>query len=255
MASSLAACGRDGGNSSPSPNLPPRTCVMGFSALPPRLDPALVTRVVDLWARRGDAGLVLQEPPWTEPLAGADPESLVRANPLGVASYFRGKGLRIFASIDPTNGLDRARDSTALVAAGRSLADPDVRELYRRYVGAFATLVRPEALAVASETNLIRASAPPRLYGSLVAAANLAAAEARQRDPSLRLLITVQVEVARGRLPGGWEPESPRIAPTFRSCRPWASRRIPISSAPPIPTSCPSSTTRSWWRARRCRST
>src|SRR5262249_36292275 len=41
------------------------------------------------------------------------------------------------------------------------------------------------------------------LYAGVVAAANLAAAEARLRDPSLRLMITVQVEVASGRLPGG----------------------------------------------------
>lgn len=176
---------------------------MGFSAVPPRLDPALLTRVVDLWARRADGGLILQEPPWAELLSGQDPGSLVRANPLQLANYFRGKGLRIIASIDPTNGLDRASESEALVAAGRSLAEPEVRELYRRYVGAVVSLVRPDALAVASETNLIRAIAPPRVYSGLVAATNLAAAEARQRDPSLRLLITVQVEVANGALPGG----------------------------------------------------
>src|SRR5262249_9382973 len=67
----------------------------------------------------------------------------------------------------------------------------------------FVTLVRPEVLVVASETNLIRALAPPRVYEGVVAAAHLAAAEARQRDPSLRLLISIQVEVAYGRLPGG----------------------------------------------------
>jgi hypothetical protein len=201
--SALAACGGDGAATGPSSTLPPRPYVMGFSAIPPRLDPALIPPVVDLWARRADAGLVLQDPPWAELLAGVDAETLVRANPLGVATYFRGKGLRIIASIDPGNGLDRAHESAALVAAGRSLAEPAVQELYRRYVGAFVTLVRPEAVTLASETNLIRALSPPPVYAGLAAAANLAAAEARQRDPSLRLMITVQVEVASGRLPGG----------------------------------------------------
>jgi hypothetical protein len=202
----LAVTGCGGGDASPSPSAPtllPRTYVMGFSAIPPRLDPALVARNVDLWAQRADAGLVLQEPPWAELLAGQDPETLVRANPLGIANYFRGKGLRVIGSVDPTNGLDRASDSAALVAAGRSLAEPAVRDLYRRYVGAFVALVRPEALVVASETNLIRAVAPAGVYTGVVAAASVAAAEARQRDPSLRLLISVQVEVANGRLPGG----------------------------------------------------
>jgi hypothetical protein len=180
-----------------------RSYVMGFAAIPPRLDPALVQPVVDLWAQRADAGIVLQSPPWAELLAGGDPEELVRANPLGIATYFRSKGLRVVASIDPTNGLDRSQDSPALVALGRSLAEHGVQGLYRRYVGAFVTIVRPEALVVASETNLVRAIASPGLYHGLVKAANAAAAEARQRDPSVRLMISVQVDVANGRLPGG----------------------------------------------------
>jgi len=203
IAAALAACGGDGGNVVTNPTLPPRTYVMGFSAVPPRFDAALVPPVVDLFARRADAGLVLQEPPWAELLSGGDPEALVRANPLGIADYFRAKGLRVVASIDPADGLDRSRDSPALVAAGRRLAEPEVRDLYRRYVGAFVTLVRPEALTLASETNLIRAVAPASVYGGVVAAANLAAAEARLRAPALPLMITVQVDVASGRLPGG----------------------------------------------------
>lgn len=201
----LAACGdgTGGGGAGDGPAGPPRAYVMGFSAIPPRFDPAQVPAVVDLFARRADAGLVLQEPPWAELLAGQDPEALVRANPFGVADYFRGKGLRIVASIDPADGLDRSRESPALLAAGRRLAEPEVRELYRRYVGAFVTLVRPEALTLASETNLIRAIAPPDVYAAVVAAANAAAAEARQRDPGLPLMVTVQVDVANGRLPGG----------------------------------------------------
>ena len=89
------------------------------------------------------------------------------------------------------------------MAARRSLAEPEVRQLYRRYVGAFVRLLRPKALTVASETNLIRALAPASVYAAVVAAGNEAAAEARAQDPALRLMITVQVEVANGRLPGG----------------------------------------------------
>jgi hypothetical protein len=109
----------------------------------------------------------------------------------------------VVASIDPTNGLDRASEGAALVAAGRSLAEPAVRALFRRYVGAFVDLVRPEALAVASETNLVRAIAPPRVYAAVVAAGNEATAEARLRSATMLLMITVQVEVANGRLTGG----------------------------------------------------
>jgi hypothetical protein len=192
----VMSCG--GGDDAPS-----RTYVMGFSPIPARFDPSLVGRTLDMWALRADAGIVLQEPPWAELLAGQDPEALVRANPLGIAELFRAKGLRIIGSIDPTNGLDRRSESGALVAAGRSLSEPAVRELYRRYVGAFVRLVRPERLTVASETNLVRATAPAAVYAAVVAAANAAAAEARGQDPALQLMITIQVEVANGRLPGG----------------------------------------------------
>jgi hypothetical protein len=204
LAASLlsGSCGGEG-MPSPDPTPSPRSYVMGFSPIPTRFDAALVAPTVDMWARRADAGLVLQEPPWTELLAGRDPEALVRANPLEIANYFRSKGLRILGSIDPTNGLDRAVDAAPLVAAGRSLAEPAVREAYRRYVAAFVRLVRPEALTVASETNLVRVAAPASLYAAVVAAANEAAAAARLQDPAVRLMITVQVEVANGRLPGG----------------------------------------------------
>lgn len=176
---------------------------MGFTAIPPRPDNALAIRTVDLWATRADAGLLLYDPPWERLLAGDDPAALVRANELGLASYYRGKGLRIVASIDATNGLDRAADSPGLQAVGRSLTEPAVRDAYVRYVGAFAAVIRPEYLSVASETNLVRAIAPPALYAALVDAAGRAAAEAKRSSPSTRVFSTVQVEVAWGRLVPG----------------------------------------------------
>jgi hypothetical protein len=177
---------------------------MGFTAFPPRFgDDSLVIRTVDLWATRADAGLLLYDPPWERLLAGEDPAALVGANELGLARYFRGKGLRIVASIDATNGLDRAADAPGLQAIGRSLREPAVREAYVRYVAAFAALIQPEYLSVASETNLVRAIAPPALYDALVDAAGRAAAAARAASPATRVFTTVQVEVAWGRLVPG----------------------------------------------------
>lgn len=198
----LAACGGNASDPSATPGSTPRSYRMGFSSIPPRNDMALALRSIDLWTRRADAALVLTDPPWEQLLAGQEPESLVRALQLELVNYYRGKGLRIIGSIDATDGLNRAADAAALVAAGRSLREPEIRELHRRYVGAFVSILRPEALAVASETNLVRAIAPAGLYEALVAAGNSAAAEARGRDPALRLFITVQVETARGRLGG-----------------------------------------------------
>lgn len=178
---------------------------MGFTGFPPRQgDLPLILRTIDLWATRADTALLLYDPPWARLLAGEDPEALVRANELGLANYYRGKGLRIVATIDATNGLDRSADSPGLQALGRSLTEPAVRDAYVRYVGAFASVIRPEYLSVASETNLVRAAAPPALYAALVDAGNRAAAEAKRVAPSTRVFATVQVEVAWGRLvPGG----------------------------------------------------
>lgn len=197
----VAGCGGDPAEA-PGPAVATRHYRMGFSGIPPRNDVPLALRAIDLWGQRADAALVLTDPPWEQLLAGQDPEFLVRALQLELVNYYRSKGLRIIGSIDPTDGLNRSADSPALLAAGRSLRDPAVRELFRRYVGAFVSVLRPEAVSVASETNLVRAAAPAGLYAALVAAGNAAAAEARARDAGVRVFITLQVETAQGRLGG-----------------------------------------------------
>jgi hypothetical protein len=199
LAAGLCGCGASVATD-PTPAATPRTFVMGFTPIPPRQDNALALRTIDLWATRADAGVLLYEPPWPQLLAGQDAAALVRANELGLANYYRGKGLRLVASIDPTNGLDRSAEAPGLAALGRSLAEPSVQAAYARYVAAFASVIRPEYLGVASETNLVRAAAPPALYQGVVDAA--AAGEARRAAPATRLYATVQVEVAWGRLGG-----------------------------------------------------
>lgn len=185
----------------PTP-LPPRTYFMGFSSIPPRFDSSLVVPVVQLWARRSDAGLILNEPPWEYLLSGGDAALAVRTLTLPLADFYRGLGLRVVVSIDPTNGLDRSADSSPLVAAGRSLTDPAVRALYYAYVAAMDSIVHPEYLGLASETNLVRAIAPASLYQAEVTAADSAAKIVRTFDATVKLFTTVQVEVAWGRLTG-----------------------------------------------------
>lgn len=189
----------------PSSPSPPRTYRMGFSPFPPRPELPLLQTTMDLWSPRADAGLILVDPPWAALLAGSDPDSLIRSNQLGIASYMRSKGLRlIVVSLDPTNGLDRSAESPALVAAGRSLAEPEVRELYRRYATAMDTIVRPDYMGLASETNLVRAAAPSAVYAAVVEAADAAAASVRAVDPAAKLYTTIQVEVAWGKPNGSF---------------------------------------------------
>jgi hypothetical protein len=70
------------------------------------------------------------------------------------------------------------------------------------------TIIHPDYLGVASETNLIRAIAPAPVYNAVVAAAGLAATNVAVHDSSAKLYTTVQVETAWGRLAG---PSGPYV--------------------------------------------
>ncbi|MFN8548693.1 MAG: hypothetical protein U0527_12205 [Candidatus Eisenbacteria bacterium] len=192
----LHACTRPERISGPTAT---RSFAMGCSWFPPRPDLGLALQVADLSAQYSDHALILVGVPWDSLLDGRPAERLVRGNELGLAEYYRAKGLDVVVSIDPTNGFDRASEAPALSARHRSLADPAVQTLYRSYALAIATLLRPEYLGLASETNLVRGIAPDSLYQGLRIAANGAAGDVRVAVPSTKLFVTVQVEFAWGR--------------------------------------------------------
>lgn len=198
----LAGCGDDK-KSLIKPPAVTRTYFMGFSSFPPRPTIQSIIETIDAFAPHSDAALIVTEPPWDSLLAGRSPDSLIRNNQLGLASYFRSKGLtRIVVTVDPTNGLDRASDSAPLQAVGRSLTEPAIQALFRGYVVAMDTLIHPDYISVASETNLIRAAAPTTLYDAVRQVANDAYADIRAHDGTVKVFTTVQVETAWGRLGG-----------------------------------------------------
>jgi hypothetical protein len=195
----LAVGGCAKSNSPTAPGVT-RSYFMGFSAIPPRPDFALELQTLDAWVPHADAGLILNEVPWDSLLAGTRADSIVLRQQKGLADYYRARGLRVIVSLDPTNGLDRSADSAPLVAAGHSLTEPAMRNLYRAYAVALDTLLHPDYFSVGSETNLIRAIAPASLYSAVVANAAQAASAIRAFDSKVKLYTTVQVEVAWGRL-------------------------------------------------------
>ena len=195
-ASLLGACGTSG--TSPGA-APPRTYRMGFSGIPPRPDFTLLLQTLEMFTSRADAAIMSNEAPWDSLLAGVPPDSFVRRQQLPLAQYYRGKGLRVWVYLDPANGLDRGGESAPLVAAGRSITEPAIQQLYRDYAVALDTLVRPDVFGVVLETNLIRAAAPAPLYAAIRQAANDAAADIRAHDATVRLSASVQVETAWGK--------------------------------------------------------
>ncbi len=201
----LAGCSKKVGGPKVTPP-PPRTYLMGFSGIPPRADFAQQVAAIDMWGLRADGAIMSDEVPWDSLLAGVRPDSFVMRNQLGLAQYYRGKGHRLVVMIDPANGLNRAGESTPLVNAGRSIAEPAIQQLYRRYAVALDTLLRPDELGLALETNLIRLAAPAPLYAAVRQLANDAAADVRAHDASVRLMVSVQVDAAWGRFapPGAY---------------------------------------------------
>ncbi len=199
LAVGILGCGDGAG---PAPR--PRPFLMGFSAIPPRMDAAIVVPAINLWAQRADAAIIHASPPWAAMLGGVAPAVAVDDVQVPLASYFRAKGLALVFTVDATDGLNRAAEAPELVTLGRSVTDTLVQRLYREWVYAVADKLRPEYLGLVAETNLIKAAAPDSVYQALVVMANAVASQIRDSALPSQLYVSVQVETAWGRLtPGG----------------------------------------------------
>src|SRR5690242_4109508 len=152
-----------------------RTYRMGFSALAPRLTIPEVLRSVDSVQRHADGYLMELDAPWASLLADTSAALLVRRDQLPLAQLFRQHDTPTVVTLDVTNGLDRSRESRVLDSLKRSIAEPAVQRVYREYVLAFDSIVHPDWLALAMETNLIRFAAPDSVYRSVVTMTNAAA--------------------------------------------------------------------------------
>jgi len=195
----LSACGSDPAG----PARPARSYLMGFSAFPPRPDTALVLPTLTLATQHSDAALIQLGIPWQILLDGVPAAEEVRTVRLPLANFYRAVGQPIAVALDVSDGLNRAEEAPELIAAGRSITEPAVQSLYREYVNAVDTILHPEFLSLAAETNLIRAAAAAPVYAAVVAMAAAAAGDLRARGTLSRLVVSVQVEAAWGGLQGG----------------------------------------------------
>lgn len=100
-------------------------------------------------------------------------------------------------------GLNRATDAASLVALHKSIAQKDIQALYCTYVLAMDSILKPDHLGLAVETNAIRDNAPDSVYQGIKTAASQVVAELRKRNSSVPLSISVQVEWAWGLFSGG----------------------------------------------------
>src|ERR1051325_4982412 len=205
LAGAAVVCKPEDGSTSPTSSVTPRTFRMGFSALPPRLTNESVLATVDAWSKRGDAALMHISVPFKALLTGTSATAYVNASDLPLETLYRGKGFPIIYVVDITDGLNRALEAPELVAMKRSITEPAVQLAYRQYVQAVVSLIRPEYLGLAAETNLIRVAAPAPLSAALVQMTNAAAADVRAvggTQPTL--FVSVQADVAWGPPPAAY---------------------------------------------------
>jgi hypothetical protein len=201
----LVSCGDSSG-----PEEPSRSYRMGFSGFPPRFEFDLAIRAIDMWSARADAAIMHISVPWKGLLEGLSPDSLLTLDGIGLAQYYASKELALTVMIDVTDGLTAPRK--LMVALDRSITEPAVQQLYRRFALAVAARLSPDYLGLAAETNLIRLAAPTQVYQAVVAMTNAASLELRAPGSSPTLFVSVQVETAWGRLQGsnryiGIEPD------------------------------------------------
>jgi hypothetical protein len=197
VASLPGACDDDSG-----PDPKPRGYVMGFSAIPPTADESQLLATLALATQHSDAGLIQLSIPWAVLLDGTAAPVEVRTVRLPLVQYYRGRGCKIVVALDVTDGLNRGAEAPELVTLRRSITEPAVQQLYREYVSAVDTILQPEYLSLAAETNLIRLVAGDPIYSSVVAMVNAAATEQRALATTSKLMVSVQVETAWGRLQG-----------------------------------------------------
>ena len=200
LAMAAASCSKKGTD---APGVPPRTYMMGFMAGGPGSDFNVELQAIQMWNTRSDAAMFFSEPPWDSLLAGTRPDSIVMRNQLALANYYHGNGKKVVILIDPGNGLNRGSDSDKLVAAGRSIQEPAIRQLFYRYAVAMDTLLHPDYFGASAETNLIRSMSPAPLYQAVVTIADTCTQKVRAVDPAVTLFSTVQVDWAWGLLGNG----------------------------------------------------
>jgi hypothetical protein len=162
----------------------------------------VLLRALQMWSARADLAIIHEELPWTALLGGESVDAILDRDKQGLIDYYRGHDLALVFVADLTDGLSRGEEPPQLRTLGRSILEPEVQRVFHAYVMAFVRRFRPEFVALSAETNLVRAIAPRPLYDAVAVIANAAADSISRLDDPPAIGVTVQVEVAWGRLVG-----------------------------------------------------
>lgn len=178
----------------------PRTYRMGFSPIPPKMDMQSALKNLDEWGKRADGAIDHRDVPWKFMLEGGKPEEFLKKEVLDLMAAFRQKKYLIVCTVDPGDGIDRAKEAKPLREMNRSIAEPAVQKVYVDYVEAFARSVKPDYLGLGSEVNLLEANFPEKTKAGMLKMCAEAAERVKKVSPETKLYVSVQVDWAWGKL-------------------------------------------------------
>lgn len=146
-----------------------------------------------------EMAIVQNAVPWEPLLAGAPMDSLIQ-DQAQLTDLLASKGLDLIYLVDPLDGLDRTREADNLLALGRSILEPEIRQLHDEWVRQITARVRPAYMGLASEINTLAALGDPVLYAEILSMINALAPQVRQISPGTQVFVSFQVDQANGRL-------------------------------------------------------
>lgn len=181
--------------------VPTRPYRMGFANSAPRFDNINLTlQVLNTWTTRADAAIISDQVPWDSLYKGKDTKKYIADHYLALVQFYRSKNFELWIFIDPANGLDRSADASDLAALGKSIADNDAQQIYRRFAFLMDSILQPDHLGLALETNLIRDLSTASVYSGIKTAASAAAATIQTYDQNVKLSVSIQADHAWGKM-------------------------------------------------------
>ena len=177
-----------------------RTYRMGFQSSAPRYDFNTLIQCLNMWTQRADAAIISSEVPWDSLYAGVSPVDYVTNNYTGLVNYYRNKQLKLWIYMDPANGMNRAANSDKLITIGKSITQMDAQLKYERFLFVMDSMLQPEHIGFAIETNAIRALAPDSIYQAIKKVANVCATQISNYDKKVIMGISIQADFAWGKL-------------------------------------------------------
>lgn len=178
----------------------PRTYAMGWGPTPPVFNTASILATAQAMSSVSEYALVQREVPWAQLLAGATIAQILDTDQPFI-DYLRSLGMKIVYLVDPLDGLDRTKEPPSLVAAGRSLLEPQILAIHEAWVRAVAQRFHPEYFGLASEINTLAAHGSTALYSTIVGMVNTLTPDIHTLDPGAKVFVSFQVEDA-WQLPG-----------------------------------------------------